>query len=57
MFTYEARLATLEKDVAVMKQDIIYKLDETNSAVTIIKGVHGQDIKPTVRSFFEQISL
>jgi chromosome segregation ATPase len=48
MSTYDARLAALEKDMAVMTQDIIYKLDETNSAVTIIKGVvgtHGRDIK------------
>jgi hypothetical protein len=48
MSTYDARLAALEKDVAVMKQDIIYKLDETNSAITVIQGVvgvQGRDIK------------
>ncbi len=39
--TYDERLAALEKDTATMKRDIIYKLDETNSAVTIIKGVVG----------------
>jgi hypothetical protein len=36
--TNDKRLDALEKDVAVMKQDIIYKLDDTNSAVTMIKG-------------------
>ena len=41
MPTYDERLAALEKDAATMKRDIIYKLDETNSAVTIIKGVVG----------------
>ena len=41
MCTYDERLAALEKDAATMKRDIIYKLDETNSAVTIIKGVVG----------------
>ncbi len=48
MSTYDARLATLEKDVTVMKQDIVYKLDETNSAVTMIQGVvgvQGRDLK------------
>jgi chromosome segregation ATPase len=48
MSTYDSRLAALEKDVAVMKQDIIYKLDDANSAVTIIRGVvgtQGRDIK------------
>jgi predicted nucleic acid-binding Zn-ribbon protein len=48
MSTYDTRLATLEKGVTVMKQDIIYKLDETNSAIAILKGVagsQGQDIK------------
>ncbi len=41
MSTYDERLAALEKDAATVKRDIIYKLDETNSAVTIIKGVVG----------------
>ena len=48
MSTYDARLATLEKGVEVMREDIIYKLDENNSAITILKGVaqdQGQDIK------------
>jgi uncharacterized coiled-coil protein SlyX/tetrahydromethanopterin S-methyltransferase subunit G len=48
VLTYDARLAELEKDVTVMKQDIIYKLDDTNSAVTMIKGVvvgHERDLK------------
>jgi len=39
--TYDERLAALERDAATMKRDIIYKLDETNSAVTIIKGIVG----------------
>jgi chromosome segregation ATPase len=37
--TYDERIAAIEKDTATMKRDIIYKLDETNSAVTIIKGI------------------
>ena len=41
MSTYDERLAALEKDAATMKRDIIYKLDDTNSVVTIIKGVVG----------------
>lgn len=48
MSTYDVRLAALEKDVTVMKQDIIYKLDDTNSAVTVIQGivgVQGRDLK------------
>jgi hypothetical protein len=48
MAIYDDRLDALEKDVAVMKRDIVYKLDDTNSAVTIIKGVTGavaQDVK------------
>lgn len=48
MATSEERLSTVEKDIATMKRDIIYKLDDTNSAVTIIKGVvgrQGQDLK------------
>ena len=48
MSNYDSRLASLEKDVTVMKQDIIYKLDDTNSAVTIVKGITGslaQDVK------------
>jgi len=48
MSTYDARLATLEKDVTVMKQDIVYKLDDTNTAVTMIQGVvgvQGRDLK------------
>ena len=48
MSTYEQRLDTVEKDIAVMKHDIIYKLDETNAAITILKGVvgsQGLDIK------------
>ena len=28
--TYDERITALEKDVAEMKEDIIYKLDETN---------------------------
>jgi len=46
--TYDERIAALEKDATTMKHDITYKLDETNSAVTIIKGVMGllaQDMK------------
>ena len=45
---HEQRLVTLEKDVAIMKNDIIYKLDDTNSAVAMLKGIignQGQDIK------------
>jgi hypothetical protein len=48
MSTYDARLATLEKGVAVMKQDFTYKLDDINSALAILKGVtgeQGRDIK------------
>jgi DNA repair exonuclease SbcCD ATPase subunit len=48
MSTYDSRLAALEKDAIVMKQDIIYKLDDTKSAVTVITGVigvQGRDLK------------
>lgn len=48
MATYDERIAALEKDSAIMKHDIIYKLDDTNSAVTIIKGIVGsqeQDVQ------------
>ena len=48
MSVYDQRLAALEKDAATMKQDIIYKLDDTNSAVTIIRGlveIQQQDIR------------
>ncbi len=48
MSTYDKRLDALEKDVTVMKRDIIYKLDDTNSAVGIVRGVIGavaQDVK------------
>lgn len=48
MSTYDARLATLEKDVAVMQQDIIYKLDENNSEIATLKRItldHGLKIK------------
>jgi chromosome segregation ATPase len=41
MLDHEQRIAALEKDAATMKRDIIYKLDGTNSAITIIKGVVG----------------
>jgi uncharacterized coiled-coil protein SlyX len=37
-----------KKDTVQMKQDIIYKLDDTNSVVTIVRGVVGaigQDVK------------
>jgi archaellum component FlaC len=46
--THDSRLAALEKYVTVMKQDIIYKLDDTNTVVTMVKGVTGsiaQDVK------------
>ena len=48
MSTYDERIAALEKDAATMKRDIVYKLDDTNSMVTMIRGVvgnQGQDIK------------
>jgi chromosome segregation ATPase len=48
MPTSEERLTTLEKTVATITHDIAYKIDDTNSAVTIIKGVMGalaQDTK------------
>ena len=48
MLDHEQRIAALEKDAATMKRDIIYKLDDTNSAVTIIRGIvgnQGQDIR------------
>jgi chromosome segregation ATPase len=46
--THDERIAALEQDAVTMKRDIAYKLDDTNSAVTIIKGVMGslaQDVK------------
>jgi chromosome segregation ATPase len=52
MSTYDARLSALEKDVTVMKQDIVYKLDETNTVVTAILGVvgtHGRDLKQVMK--------
>ena len=51
MSTYDVRLASLEKDVSVMRQDMIYKLDETNSVVTAtlgVVGVHGRDLKRVI---------
>jgi hypothetical protein len=48
MPTQEERLTIVEKDIAVMKRDIIYKLDDTNTAVTMVRGVVGaigQDTK------------
>jgi chromosome segregation ATPase len=48
MSVYDQRLTALEKDTATMKRDIIYKLDDTNSAVTMIRGIvgnQGQDVK------------
>jgi chromosome segregation ATPase len=46
--THDERIAALEKDAATMRRDIAYKLDDTNSVVTIIRGIvgnQGQDIK------------
>ena len=37
MLNHEQRIAPLEKDAATMRRDIIYKLDDTNNAVTIIR--------------------
>ena len=48
MLDHEQRIAAFEKDAATMKRDSIYKLDDTNSAVTIIRGIvgnQGQDIR------------
>ncbi|BCL82370.1 hypothetical protein ccbrp13_48350 [Ktedonobacteria bacterium brp13] len=48
MSVYDKRLDALEKDAAVIKRDIIYKLDDTNSAVGMLKGIigsQGRDIK------------
>ncbi len=48
MSTYDKHPNALEKDVAVVKQDIVYKLNDTNSAVGIIKRVlenQGRNIK------------
>jgi chromosome segregation ATPase len=48
MLSQDQHITALEKDVIAMKQDIIYKLDDTNSAITIIKGVVGnisQDVR------------
>lgn len=48
MSTQEERITALEKDSSIMKRDIIYKLDDTNSAVTMLRGVlglHGQDLQ------------
>ena len=39
MSTYDEYIVPVKKDAAAMNRDIIYKLDETNSAVTIIKGI------------------
>ncbi|MBA2396511.1 MAG: hypothetical protein H0V70_27620 [Ktedonobacteraceae bacterium] len=55
MPTHDERLAALEKDAATMKRDIIYKLDDTNHAVTIIRGLVDneerdiRDIKSDIR--------
>jgi flagellar capping protein FliD len=59
MATYEERLTALEKDAATMKHDIVYKLDDTNSAVTIIKGIAGtlaQDVK-VIRSQMKTMDI
>jgi hypothetical protein len=48
MATQEERIGAIEKEIATMKHDIIYKLDDTNSAITIVKGITGtiaQDVK------------
>src|SRR5437588_12648460 len=48
MLDHEQRIAALEKDCVTMRRDISYKLDDTNSAVTIIRrivGNQGQDIR------------
>ena len=41
MSIYDTRLDALETEVAMMKRDIVYKLDDTNSSVTILRGVMG----------------
>lgn len=59
MSTYESRVTAIEKDVSKIKQDITYKIDETNSAVTILKGVAGtiaQDVK-VMRSQIKTMDL
>jgi chromosome segregation ATPase len=59
MAMYEERLTALEKDAVMMKHDIVYKLDDTNSAVTIIKGVAGtlaQDVK-VIRSQMKTMDI
>ncbi len=56
MSTYDARLAALEKDTATMKRDIIYKLDDTNSAVTIIRGIVGNQ-EQDVREIKNQVKI
>jgi septal ring factor EnvC (AmiA/AmiB activator) len=61
MATYDERIAALEKDAATMRRDIIYKLDDTNSAVTMIRGVIGnqgrdvRDIKSEVRDIRSEV--
>jgi septal ring factor EnvC (AmiA/AmiB activator) len=48
MSIYDTRLDALETDAAMMKRDIVYKLDDTNSTVTILRGVmgvHGRDLR------------
>jgi peptidoglycan hydrolase CwlO-like protein len=48
MSTYDKRLDAVEKDIAVMKQDIIEKLFENSSAIMMVTGPlgrQGQDIK------------
>ena len=61
MATYDERIAALEKDAVTMRRDIIYKLDDTNSAVTMIRGVIGnqgrdvRDIKSEVRDIRSEV--
>jgi peptidoglycan hydrolase CwlO-like protein len=48
MSTHDKRIEAVEKDIALMKHDIIYKIDDTNSALTILKGIltnQGRDLK------------
>ena len=55
MATYDERLAALERDATAVKRDIIYKLDDTNSAVTIIKGIVNQD--QDIREIKNQVKI
>lgn len=45
MPTYDARLAALEKNITVMQQGVVYKLDDTVAALKGVVEVQGRDSK------------